>query len=131
MTNEERKSLVRKNKELVFTFVDAINAGDTEKLASMMADGFIFTDIAGDAFTVKGLSEKKKFWDDYINSYPKYKIVIQTILSSGTDIAFIGKTRGSHMPRSIEVNEILIWYAGIKDDKIAEWRIFSTEGFAF
>ncbi len=131
MTGEERKSAVGKNKKLVFTFVDAVNGGDTEKLASMMTDGFIFTDIAGDVYTVKGFSEKKKFWDDYINSYPKYTIMIQTILSSGTDIAFIGKTRDSHMPRSIEVNELLIWYAGIKDDKIAEWRIFSTEGFVF
>ncbi|UCC11547.1 MAG: nuclear transport factor 2 family protein [candidate division WOR-3 bacterium] len=131
MTGEKRKSAVRKNKELVFTFVDAVNTGDTEKLASMTTDGFAFTDIAGDVYTVKGFSEKKKFWDDYIKNYPKYTIMIQTILSGGTDIAFIGKTRDSHMPRSVEVNEILIWCAGIKDDKIAKWRIFSTEGFAF
>jgi ketosteroid isomerase-like protein len=131
MTHEERKSTVRKNKELVFTFVDAINQGNTEKLASMMADGFTFIDIAGDVFTVNSLSEKKRFWDDYVSNFPDYRIKIKTILSSGTDIAFIGKTRHSHIPRSIEVNETLIWYARIEDNKISEWRIFSTEGFAF
>lgn len=127
---QEKKSTVEKNKELVFAFVETINEGNTEKLASMMSDEFKFTDIAGDIYIAKSLSERKKFWDDYINNFPDYKIQIKMMLSSGTDIAFIGKTMNSHLPRYIEVNETLIWYAEIKDNKISEWRIFTTEARA-
>ena len=131
MDKEERKRAVRRNRELVFEFVERINRGDTEKLASMMADVFTFTDIEGDICVVRSFSEKRKFWDDYIDGFPGYRIKIERILSSGTDIAFIGKTVNSHLPRYFEVNETLIWYARVQDDKISEWRIFSTEAYAF
>lgn len=61
MNKEERKIAVRRNKELVFEFVETINQGNTEKLASMMSDGFKFTDIAGDMCVVNSFLEKKKF----------------------------------------------------------------------
>ena len=131
MNREEKMRLIRKNKELVFRFVELINKGDSCSLAGMMADGFRFTDIAGDAFRVDDRDGKKKFWDDYFRDYPQYRILMQLMLSSGTDIAFIGKTCDSHVPRSIEINETLIWFAGIVNDQVSEWRIFSTEGYAF
>jgi hypothetical protein len=131
MNRDERMRVVRKNKELVFRFVESINKGDSDSLAGMMGDGFRFTDIAGDLFTVNDRAEKKKFWDDYFRDHPEYTILMDLMLSSGTDVAFIGKTRDSHVPRSIEVNETLIWIAGIVDDLVSEWRIFSTEGYAF
>ena len=131
MNRDEKMRLVRKNKEIVFRFVELINKGDSDNLAGMMADGFRFTDINGDVFTVNDRGEKKKFWDDYFRDYPRYRIVIDLMLSSGTDIAFIGKTCDSHVPRSVEINETLIWFAGIVGDQVSEWRIFSTEGYAF
>ena len=131
MDKEERRLAVRRNRELVFDFVETINRGDTEKLASMMADAFTFTDIEGDICVVKSAAEMRKFWDDYINDFPDYRIEIERILSSGTDIAFIGKAVNSHLPRYFEVNETLIWYARVQDGRISEWRIFSTEAYAF
>jgi|GEM_PF-5982051 len=131
MHREERRLAVRRSKELVFEFVETIKRGDTERLASMMADAFTFTGIAGDICVVRSFAEKKAFWDGYINEFPGYRIEIQTMLSSGIDIAFVGETVNSHLPRYIEVNETLIWYARVQDDKISEWRIFSTEGYAF
>lgn len=97
----------------------------------MMADGFTFTDIAGDVCVAKSLSERKGFGDGYINEFPGYKIAIETILSSGTDVAFVGKTINSHRPRYVEINETLVWYARVQDDRISEWRIFATEAYAF
>jgi ketosteroid isomerase-like protein len=131
MNGDEKMRAVRKNKELVFRFVELINRGDSTGLAEMMADGFRFTDIAGEVFTVNGRGEKKKFWNDYFRDYPRYRIVMDLMLSSGADVAFIGKTCDSHVPRSVEINETLIWFAGIVNDKVSEWRIFSTEGYAF
>ena len=131
MNRDENMRVVRKNKELVFRFVESINRGDSTSLAEMMADGFRFTDTAGEVFTVNDRDQKKKFWDDYFQGYPQYSIVMDLMLSSGTDIAFIGKTCDSHVPRSIEINETLIWFAGIVNDQVSEWRIFSTEGYAF
>jgi hypothetical protein len=131
MNRDEERKVVRKNKELVFRFVELINKGDSASLAEMMADGFRFTDIAGEIFTVSDRGQKKKFWDDYFRDYPQYRIVMNLMLSSGTDIAFIGKTCDSHVPRSAEINETLIWFAGIVSDQVSEWRIFSTEGYAF
>jgi hypothetical protein len=131
MKPEERREAVRKNKKITFEFVHHINKGDSDTLASMMADGFKFTDIAGDVFVVDTTAEKIKFWDDYFHGFPDYKIRMDLILSSGTDIAFIGKTTDSHVPAHIEVNETLIWYVRIAAGKVSEWRIFSTEGYAF
>jgi hypothetical protein len=130
MNRDERMRVVRKNKELVFRFVESINKGDSDSLAGMMADGFRFTDTAGEVFTVNGRGGKKKFWDDYFRGYPQYRILMDLMLSCGTDIAFIGKTCDSHIPRSVEINETLIWFAGIVSDQVSEWRIFSTEGYA-
>jgi hypothetical protein len=131
MNREERRLAVRRNRELVFEFVETINRGDTEKLASMMADVFTFTDIEGAICVVRSLPERRKFWDDYIDDFPDYRITIERILSSGTDIAFIGKAVNSHLPRYFEVNETIVWYARVQDDKVSEWRIFSTEAYAF
>ena len=131
MDKEERRLAVRRSKDPVFEFVETINRGDTDRLASMMTDGFTFTDIAGDVCVAKSLSERKEFWDGYINEFPGYKIDIEMILSSGTDVAFVGKTINSHRPRYVEINETLIWYARVQDDRISEWRIFATEGYAF
>lgn len=131
MAKKERKAIIRKNKEITYRFVEYINQGKTDNLAQMMADGFKFTDIAGDIFVVNNISEKKKFWDDYIQSFPNYKIHLHMMLSSGSDIAFIGKTSNSHVPKYIEVNETLIWYVKIENNKVSEWRIFSTEGYAY
>ena len=131
MSKEERRLAVRRNRELVFEFVETINRGDTEKLASMMADTFTFTDIEGEIYVVSSLAGRRKFWDDYIDDFPDYRIEIERILSSGTDIAFIGKAVNSHLPRYFEVNETLVWYARVQDVKVSEWRIFSTEAYAF
>jgi len=130
MNRDEKMEVVRKNKELVFRFVELINKGDSAGLAEMMADGFRFTDIAGEVFTVGNRSQKNKFWDDYFRDYPQYRIVMNLMLSGGTDIAFIGKTCDSHVPRSVEINETLVWLARIVGDQVSEWRIFSTEGYA-
>ena len=130
MNREENMRVVRKNKELVFRFVELINRGDSTSLAEMMADGFRFIDTAGEVFTVNDRSGKKRFWNDYFQGYPQYSIVMDLMLSSGTDIAFIGKTCDSHIPRSVEINETLMWFAGIVGDQVSEWRIFSTEGYA-
>jgi hypothetical protein len=131
MNRNERMKAVMKNKELVFRFVEYINKGDSSSLAGMMTDGFRFTDISGEIFTVNGMVEKRKFWDDYFQDYPDYRIQMDMILTGGTDVAFVGKTINSHVPRSVEINETLIWYAGIVNDQVSEWRIFSTEGYAF
>ena len=131
MNREQSKLAVRANKQIVFEFVETINRGDTEKLASMMADPFLFTDIAGEVSVARSLSERKGFWDGYINEFPGYRIEIEVMLSSGTDIALIGKTPNSHRPRYVEVGETLIWYARLEGGKISEWRIFATEGYAF
>lgn len=131
MNKEERRLAVRRSREIVFEFVETINRGNTDKLASMMADTFTFTDIEGATYVVRSLAERRKFWDDYIDAFPDYRIEIERILSSGTDIAFIGKTVNSHLPRYFEVNETLVWYARVDDGRISEWRIFSTEAYAF
>ena len=131
MNKEERRLAVRRSREIVFEFVETINRGNTDKLASMMADTFTFTDIEGATYVVRSLAERRKFWDDYIDAFPDYRIEIERILSSGTDIAFIGKTVNSHLPRYFEVNETLVWYARVDDGRVSEWRIFSTEAYAF
>jgi hypothetical protein len=64
-------------------------------------------------------------WPSYFASFPKYKIHVQQVLTSGNGVAIIGKTTGSHVPPEVEEKETVLWTAEIQDCLVAEWRIYS------
>lgn len=111
-TREEIKSAVLK-------FIDCINAGDSERLKAHQTEDFTFIDMEGDVHV------GRDGWEDYFSDHPEYKIHIQNILVSGTGVAIIGKTTGSHVDSKVEVLETVLWIAEVWDGLIARWRIYA------
>jgi limonene-1,2-epoxide hydrolase len=99
-------------------FVECINAGDADKLMTLMTKDFTFIDKAGD------ITHGRERWD-YFEMYPEYKIHVNHILKSGNSVAIIGKTTGSHVPPELEEKETIMWIAEIEKGHVAEWRIYS------
>ena len=106
-------------KSVELEFVEVINAGDSEALIKLQTEDFTLIDMAGDAY------RGRDGWQDYFSSYPKYKIHVQYVLTSGDGVAIIGKTTGSHVPPEVEEKETVLWTAEIRDGLVAEWRIYS------
>jgi hypothetical protein len=107
-------------KSVALKFVEIINAGDSEALINLQTEGFTLIDMAGDIY------RGRDGWQDYFSAYPKYKIHVQHVLTSGDGVAIIGKTTGSHVPPEVEEKEIVLWTAEIRDGLVSEWRIYSN-----
>ncbi|MGD2247382.1 MAG: nuclear transport factor 2 family protein [Candidatus Methanofastidiosia archaeon] len=99
-------------------FVECINAGDADKLMTLVTKDFTFIDKVGEVTT------GKERWD-YFEMYPEYKIHVKHVLKSGNSVAIIGKTTGSHVPPELEEKETIMWIAEIDKGYVAEWRIYS------
>jgi len=106
-------------KSVALKFVEVINAGNSQALTMLQTEDFTFIDMAGDVF------RGRDGWQDYFSAYPKYKIHVQHVLTSGNGVAIIGKTTGSHVPPEVEEKETVLWTAEVRDGLVAEWRIYS------
>ena len=106
-------------KSVALKFVEIINAGDSEALIKLQTEDFTLIDMAGD------VTRGRDGWHGYFSSFPKYKIHVQHVLTSGNGVAIIGKTTGSHVPPEVEEHETVLWTAEIRDGLVAEWRIYS------
>ena len=109
---------------LVTDFIAYVNQGDIDKVNSYISPEIIFTDIQGRVYY------EPEFMENYLRSFPNYKIHINHVLQGGDGVAVIGHTSGSHVSPDIEENEVLIWTAELRDGLITEWRIYSSEGYA-
>ena len=100
-------------------FVEIINSGNSKELVKLQTEDFTFIDMAGD------ITRGRDGWPNYFSTYPKYKIHVQHVLTSGNAVAIIGKTTGSHIPPKLEAKETVLWTAEIQNNQVAQWRIYS------
>ena len=107
-------------KSIALKFVEIINKGDSKELIKLQTEDFTLIDMAGDTY------QGRDDWKDYFTTYPKYKIHTQHILTSGNAIAIIGKTTGSHIQPELEQKETVLWTAEIRNNQVAQWRIYSN-----
>lgn len=106
-------------KSVALKFVEIINAGDSEELVKLQTEDFTLIDMAGDVY------RGRDGWQSYFSAYPKYKIHVQHVLTSGNVVAIVGKTTGSHVSPEVEEKETVLWTAKIRNGLVAEWRIYS------
>jgi len=100
-------------------FVEIINSGNSKELVKLQTEDFTFIDMAGD------ITRGRDGWPNYFSTYPKYKIHVKHVLTSGNAVAIIGKTTGSHIPPKLEAKETVLWTAEIQNNQVAQWRIYS------
>jgi hypothetical protein len=109
---------------IVTDFIECINQGDLQKVNSYISTEVIFTDIQGRVYL------EPEFMEEYLKTYPNYKIHVKNILRGGDGVAIVGYTTGSHVNAEIEEDEVLVWTVEMRDSLITEWRIYSTERYA-
>ncbi|UCG36832.1 MAG: nuclear transport factor 2 family protein [Candidatus Bathyarchaeota archaeon] len=110
---------IEKLRSVALKFVEAINNGDSKALIKLQTEDFTLVDVEG------GVFRGRSGWKDYFSEYPEYKIHIQNALTGGSGVAIIGKTTGSQVPPKIEEKETVIWTAEIRDNLVAEWRLYT------
>lgn len=109
---------------LTLAFVNYINAGDAQALASLMTAGHrlqIFEESP-----VVGRDANERAWAGYFESFPSYLIYPRQIADcSDGVVAVLGHTTGSHLGLSDadESRETLIWVAETYGGAVAGWTL--------
>ena len=111
------------SEEVALKFVERINEQDADGLSRLMTEDFAFVDYEGESY--KGRGVMRDGFDEYFTNFPQYKIHVKKICVSGSDIALIAGTTGSHVPPELEKDETLIFVAMVKNGLVAEWRIYT------
>jgi ketosteroid isomerase-like protein len=108
---------------LTLSFIDAINRGDVNRLADLMADDYELKVF--DERPRYGRSQGAADWRGYLSSFPNYIILPQKLVTRGDQTAVLGTTTGSHLglPDEEERKLTLIWLAKIAGAKIRLWRL--------
>jgi ketosteroid isomerase-like protein len=107
----------------VVSFIDAINAGDVERLASLMTDDHRLQVL--DEAPLDGKAANVDAWHGYATSFPDYVIYPHRLAARGDDVAVLGHTTGSHLglPDGDEEHLTLIWRARVDGGRLARWQI--------
>ena len=116
--------------ETVLRYVEFINKGDPDGVASLTADVFTFTDIPGRVHVFQGTAGIRQCWKEYFTPYPDYKIHVDRLLTGGDGVALIGRTTGSRVASEIEEQSTVLWIAQVRNGLVAEWRIYSDQEYA-
>jgi predicted SnoaL-like aldol condensation-catalyzing enzyme len=105
-------------KFVALQFNEYINNHDVKGLASLMTEDHTFIDRANEI--TKGKDVMTKGWIDFFESFPAYKNTFIRVESHDDLVILIGYAYWSEKDKY----DPAIWTAMIKDDLVAEWRIF-------
>lgn len=110
---------------VAISFIDAINHGDVDRLASLMAKDYSLV-IFGNA--EEGRERGIEGWRGYAKAYPEYLIHPHRMAAEGSRAAILGHTTGSHLglPDEEEEKITLIWVAEVtKDGLVRKWELLA------
>lgn len=117
-----------KNINLVLSFINAINNHDVHAIVQHLTDDHMFRDSIG--INVIGIEDMQEAWESCFMLFPDYKINYEDLICGTDEIAVYGIASGTVNigNRIDEHNHWAIpatWKAVIKNDKIAEWRVYA------
>ena len=107
----------------VLGFIEGINRGDVEHLASLMADSHRLQ-VLNEA-PLDGKSANVAAWRGYLTSYPRYVIYPHRIVERDGVVVVLGHTTGSHLglPDKDEAKLTVIWLAQVTNGLLTTWEI--------
>ena len=108
---------------LVERFVACINAGDVAGIAALMTPGHRFIDATGAFYT--GRETMMGGWQQYLSSFPDYRIELDHITASGNSVAAFGWASASFQGNPHRHwRTPAAWRALIAGPAIEEWRVY-------
>jgi len=108
---------------VAISFIDAINHGDIDRLASLMDKDYSLVVFGKEE---EGRERGIEGWRGYAAAYPNYLIHPQRMVAEGNRAAILGHTTGSHLglPDEEEEKLTLIWVADVTEDGLVrKWEL--------
>jgi hypothetical protein len=107
----------------VVSFIDGINRGDVDHLATLMADHHQL--LVFDESPLEGKEANVDAWRGYTASNPDYVIYPHRIAMRHAEVAVLGHTTGSHLnlPDEKESELTLLWRATVTDGRLNLWQL--------
>jgi ketosteroid isomerase-like protein len=109
----------------VRAFIDRINRRDLNGLLALMTDDHCLKVLDEDPSCGKeGLREA---WRGYFDALPTYLIYPRQMASTGSTVAILGHTTGSHLglPDDAQSKLTVIWTAEVRDGLLASWTVLA------
>jgi len=105
-------------KLIALQFNETINQQNIRGLTSLMTEDHRFIDRAG--LIVSGKNNLTEAWIRFFELFPEYRNTFTDVKSNGNLIILFGYATW----KKGEAPDHVIWTAIIKDDLVAEWRIY-------
>jgi ketosteroid isomerase-like protein len=118
----------RSSADTALLFVDAINDGYLDAITALMTEDHKFIDSLGQI--VQGREAMRRGWQGYFRIVPDYVLKVDEIFPSGNIVVLLGTASGTYSTDG----ELLArnhwrtpaaWRAIIRDNKVAEWRVYA------
>jgi hypothetical protein len=115
-------------REMVFAFIDRINAHDVDGMSAVMDEDHIFIDGLG--WSIKGREAIRQAWQSYFAMVPDYWIKVDRVLEDETAIAVFG-TAGGTVAKDGRVDPAncwetpAAWLAVVGSSAITLWQVFA------
>jgi ketosteroid isomerase-like protein len=107
--------------EALTQFVEAINRHDAKALVALMTVDHLFVDSLGNV--VRGASTMEAGWAGYFSMCPDYWIRTDEVMEEAGVVLAAGEAGGTIDGEPWRTPAA--WKAVIRDDKVAEWRVFA------
>ncbi len=115
------------NKQLVYSFMDAINEHNVDKICLLMTDDHKFIDSQGNEGV--GKEQMRAGWIGYFQLFPDYKIEVTEILTHSDIVAAFGFASGTFQGLKEHKENYwrlpASWKAIIRNDKIQLWQVYA------
>ena len=114
--------------DVVLSFLEAINAGNVDRLCALMSDDHVFVDGLGNR--VNGKETMRKGWKGYFQLFPDYRVSHDEIFSLGEVVAVFGSAEGTlavngKLPKENHWTAPAAWKGVVRNGLIAEWHVYA------
>lgn len=133
VSNGQHHKQTHMDSKIVLEFIESINSGNVDSLASLMSNDHEFIDSRGNS--IIGAENMKKAWTAYFNFFPDYKIEVTDILQNDSIIVVLGYAGGTYKPdESTGTNNYwrvpASWKAVVVDKKVKLWQVYADNSAA-
>ena len=109
-------------------FVEAINRGDAEGIAGLMASDHLLIDSLG--CEIHGRDAMRQGWVGYFKIVPDYKIEVEETVVNGQTVILLGHAGGRYsfdgtLDPANYWKVPAAWRAVVEDDRVAVWQVFA------
>ncbi|NPD88411.1 MAG: nuclear transport factor 2 family protein [Asgard group archaeon] len=105
-------------KIIALLYNEQINARSVDGCAKLMTEDHVFIDILGKVHN--GKEHMLQCWEEFFDEYPDYQNVFTRVENQENFVILLGYSTCSHDP----LDGPAVWTAKIRDNLIAEWRIY-------